>query len=102
MGLLLSLRLSSGEYLTLGDFFRKRYSPRIEKVAIIVIWAAAQMRTLGQVLAATSVLSLESAVPIAATSVIVYTFIGGLLGDVVTNLVQGVFFRLPPLCLTMC
>ena len=45
---------------TLGDLFRRRYSPRVEQVAVVlmiptsILWAGAQIRAFGQVLASAS------------------------------------------------
>ena len=42
---------------TLGDLFRRRYSPRVEQLAVVlmiptsILWAGAQIRAFGQVLA---------------------------------------------------
>ena len=100
MGVFLAVRLSAARFMTLGDLYRERFSPSVEKLAVCAIlpsslvWAAAQIRALGQVLSSTSGLSVDGAVLIAATVVITYTFIGGLMGDIVTDLVQGILLSL--------
>jgi len=95
LGLLLAARLRRGNYVTLGDYYRERYGPFIEKFAIFVmvpsslIWAAAQLRAFGQVLSATTTLSVTLAITLSAAFVLIYTFLGGLLGDIYTDLIQG-------------
>lgn len=80
---------------TLSDLFRQRYSPGVEKLATLmmvptsILWAGAQVRAFGQVLAASSPLTTDVAVGIAAMVVIAYTMMGGLLADAVTDLLQG-------------
>lgn len=96
MALLLAHRLRAGEHLTIGDFFRRRFGGAVEKGAIAilvptsVIWAAAQLMAFAQVLAVVAGLDTSVALIGATTLVIVYTFLGGLMGDVLTDLVQGV------------
>jgi Na+/proline symporter len=50
-----------------------------------VIWAAAQIRAFGQVLAANSQLGLAVAIALAAGLVAAYSVVGGLLADAVTE-----------------
>lgn len=96
LGALLSVRLATGNYLTLGDLFRQRFGPRAEKVLVLVlvpsslVWAGAQVRALGQVLTGATGIELEAAIAIGAAVSVVYTFFGGLLGDVLTDLIQGI------------
>jgi len=81
---------------TLADLFRLRFSPSVERFAVILIvptslfWAAAQVRAFGQVLSTASGLEVEVTVTIAAGVVIAYTMFGGLLADAWTDLVQGI------------
>jgi SSS family solute:Na+ symporter len=82
---------------TLGDLFRQRYSPRVEQLAVLlmiptsVLWAGAQIRAFGQVLASSSDgMSAEFGIAVAAVTVLVYTTVGGLLADAWTDLVQGI------------
>lgn len=80
---------------TLADLFRDRFSPGVERVAALlmiptsVLWAAAQIRAFGQVLASTSTLDVHLAIAVAAGVVILYTAMGGLLADAITDVVQG-------------
>ena len=81
---------------TLADLFRARYSPGVERLAAAlmipasVLWAAAQVRAFGQVLASVAELDLETATLVASSVAIAYTVAGGLLADAITDLVQGV------------
>ena len=96
MGLLFARALHARGLTTLVDLFRQRFSPRTELFAVVlmvpgsVLWAAAQVRAFGHVLAASSSLSVSVATTIAAVTVIVYTTAGGLLADAVTDVLQGV------------
>jgi SSS family transporter len=97
MGLFLAVRFSEGRFLTLGDLYRRRYGVPAERLAVAIIvpstliWGAAQVRALGHVLASTSALPVETAVLVSAVLVVAYTFVGGLMGDVATDVVQGLF-----------
>lgn len=100
LGLLLAGRLWRGHYLTLADFYRERYGWLVEKAAVWIlapsslIWAAAQVRAFAQVLSATTAISVDIALVIVAGFVIVYTCLGGFLGDVITDFVQGIIIFL--------
>ena len=59
-----------------------------------VLWAAAQVRAFGQVLASASELSLVFTITLAAVVVIAYTAIGGMWSNAVLDLVQGVVLLL--------
>ncbi|MBT8419389.1 MAG: sodium:solute symporter family protein [Gammaproteobacteria bacterium] len=95
MALLIAYQFRKRGYLTLGDFFRERYGRNVEVAAICIVvpasiaWAAAQLLAFGQVLVVVSDVDLDVALMTATGLVIVYTVLGGFLGDVVTDLVQG-------------
>ena len=95
MGILLAARLRRGRYVTLADYYRERYGSVIERFAIIIlvpsslIWAAAQLRAFGQIIAATTALQVTIAITLSAAFVLLYTYLGGILGDVYTDLIQG-------------
>jgi Na+/proline symporter len=82
--------------VTMADLFRNRYGVGVERLAAIVmiptslLWAAAQIRAFGQVLASTSELGIFAAITIAAGVVIIYTAVGGMWADAVTDLLQGI------------
>ena len=96
MGLVFAVPLWRRQLTTLADLFRTRYSVAVERFAAVVIipssvlWAAAQVRAFGYVLATSSTLEVNVAVGIAAGFTILYTMFGGLLVDAITDLIQGV------------
>jgi len=96
MGLVFAVPLWRLRLTTLGDFFRVRFSPAVERLAVLmivpgsVLWAAAQIRAFGQVLAVSSGLAVTGTITLAAAVVVLYTMFGGLLADVWTDLIQGV------------
>lgn len=81
--------------ITLADLFRARWGGGVERLAALimipssVMWAAAQIRAFGQILASVSEVGLLMAITLAALVVILYTAIGGMWADAVTDLVQG-------------
>ncbi len=81
--------------MTTADLFRTRFGGSAEKIAVLLMvptslfWAAAQIRAFGQILAASSSLEINVAITIAAGVVILYTMMGGLLADAMTDLLQG-------------
>src|SRR5688572_17485114 len=85
VGLFFARALWSRGLTTFADLFRKRYSPGVEKLVVImllpgsVIWAAAQVRAFGQVMSANSSLGLANAITLAAILVGAYSVVGGLL-----------------------
>jgi Na+/proline symporter len=96
MGFLFAAPLRRSGVLTLGDAFRARFAPSAEKLVLFflvpasVLWGAAQIRALGQILSVTSQLDFGLTVAIATAVVIVYTGTGGMRADVFTDLVQGI------------
>jgi Na+/proline symporter len=95
VGLLFAHALWSRGLTTFADLFRQRYSPGVEKLVVImllpgsVIWAAAQIRAFGQIMDANSSIGLKTAIVLAAVLVGVYSVVGGLLADAVTDVIQG-------------
>lgn len=96
MGLFFAAPLWRRRLTTLADLFRQRYSPTVERVAVLLmvpsglLWAAAQIRAFGQVLAASSGWEVTWTITLAAVVVVVYTISGGLLADAWTDLIQGI------------
>jgi SSS family transporter len=96
LGVFIAMPLWRRQYTTFGDLFRERYSPGVERLAVLlmvptsVLWAAAQIRAFGQVVSAVSDLEVSIAITAAACFVIVYTVAGGLLADVYTDFVQSI------------
>lgn len=95
LGLVFTVRLWRRQLTTLADFYRQRYSPGVERLAALLLiptslmWAAAQVRALGQVVSASSDFDVELAIAIAAGVVVVYTVYGGMLANAVTDVLQG-------------
>jgi len=95
-GVLLAAPLWRKGYVTFGDFFRDRFSPGVERLAVLMIlpgaliWAAAQIRAFGQIMGSAADLPVILTITVAAVLVIVYTSIGGLLADAMTDMVQGI------------
>ena len=80
---------------TLADLFRQRFGVRVERLAAVllipssVLWAAAQVRAFGQVIASASTIEVDAAIAMAAFFTVGYTAYGGLLADAVTDVLQG-------------
>ncbi|MBL8695244.1 MAG: sodium:solute symporter family protein [Planctomycetes bacterium] len=96
LGVFFAIPLWKSGATTLADLFAQRYSGSVSRIAAVlliptsILWAAAQIRAFGQVLASASTLSVEWGMGIAALIVILYTGVGGLLADVVTDFVQAI------------
>jgi Na+/proline symporter len=95
MGLFIAAPLWRRGLVTLADLFKQRYSPVVERtVAVLMIpssllWAAAQIRGFGGVVSSASGFEHEAGMMIGIAVVIVYTTLGGLRADAITDLVQG-------------
>lgn len=97
MGLFFAAAFWRSGIITLADLFQRRYGNAVERVAAVlliptsVLWAAAQIRAFGHVLAVASDGWLGDGAGIAAAALVVmlYTGFGGLLADVVTDVLQG-------------
>lgn len=100
MGLFFAAPLWRRKLTTFADLFRQRYSPGVERLAVLllvptsIMWAAAQIRALGQVISATSSFDVELAIALAAGVVVVYTVYGGLMADAIADVIQGVMVML--------
>jgi Na+/proline symporter len=100
MGLFFAAPLWRRQLTTFADLFRQRYGPGVERLAVLllvptsIMWAAAQIRALGQVISSSSSFDVELAIALAAGVVIVYTVYGGLMADAIADLIQGVMVML--------
>lgn len=96
-GVIFAVPLWRLKLTTLADLFRMRFGPGVERVAAALIiptsilWAAAQLRGFGHVLTTVTDLDINTAIGAAAVFCVLYTVLGGLLADAITDLVQGVF-----------
>jgi Na+/proline symporter len=81
---------------TFADFFRERYSRGVELAAALIMipsslfWAGAQLRGFAHVLGTVTPFDATLLLVAAAVFCVVYTTFGGLLADVITDMVQGV------------
>ncbi len=90
-------KIRSHGYVTIADFFRDRFGKHAEFVTAIVlvvisvIWAGAQLLAIAAILETT--LGLPGVITLfaAAGIVIFYSMFAGLIGDVVTDVIQGLF-----------
>ncbi|MBI1237689.1 MAG: sodium:solute symporter [Alphaproteobacteria bacterium] len=95
MALLIAGQFRKRGYVTLADFFRDRFGPRAETLAVLVaiptsvIWAAAQLLAMATLMAVVTGMGVVPMLLAATGLVIVYTSLGGLLGDVITDMMQG-------------
>jgi Na+/proline symporter len=96
MGTVFAAALWRRGYTTVADVVRVRFGVTAERFAVLlvaptsVMWAAAQIRAFGQVLALTAGVDPTIAITVAAAIVLLYTVSGGLLADALTDLVQGI------------
>ncbi len=105
-GAFFAARLWRTGAMTLADVYRTRFGRSAERVAAFVLippsilWSGAQIRALGQILSFQSPIGLETAIVVATVIAVLYTYLGGLLGDVWTDIVQGALVVLG-LCTTL-
>ena len=96
MGAFLAKPLWDRGLTTLADLFRMRFGTGVERLAAVllipssVLWAAAQVRAFGQVIASASTIEVDLAIALAAFFTVGYTAYGGLLADAVTDVLQGI------------
>ena len=95
MGLVFAVPLWRRGLTTFADLFRQRYGIAVERLAAVILippsilWAAAQLRAFGQVLASVTIgLDVELAIGIATGVALAYTVLGGLLADAITDLMH--------------
>lgn len=85
-----------GGYTTFADLFAQRFGKQTERFVAILFalsslpWAAVQFQAFGHVLALHAEVSLSTAILIGGLFLTIYTLLGGLLADAVTDLIQGV------------
>ena len=96
MGAVFAAALWRRGLMTVADLMRQRFGPGAERFTALllvptsIMWAGAQIRAFGQVLAVTAGVDADVAIAAAAGIVMLYTVSGGLLADVITDLVQGI------------
>lgn len=95
VGLLLAKPLWRRGLTTLADLYRTRFGVGVERLVAIllippsVLWAAAQIRAFGSVVALVGNINVSVGIAVAAAFVVAYTAFGGLLADAITDVVQG-------------
>lgn len=95
IALFFAYRLRSGGFITLADFLRDRFGSGTERLAALIIalsattWSAAQLFAFATIISSASDLPFTAALTGATLLVMSYTLFGGLAGDVVTDIVQG-------------
>jgi len=96
MGLFFAARLRTHGFTTLPDLFRERFGARTEALGALtiavtsLIWAAAQVQAFATVLSAITGATVDATLLFGAAVVILYTTMGGLRADVITDFVQGI------------
>lgn len=100
MGAVLAKPLWDRGLTTLADLYRMRFGTGVERLAAVllipssVLWAAAQVRAFGQVIATASTINVDVAILLAACFTVGYTAFGGLLADAVNDVLQGIVLTL--------
>lgn len=95
IGLFFAFRLRAGAHITIADFLRDRFGPGTEQLSAGVIalsattWSAAQLFAFAVILSGAAGIDFATALVGATLLVMTYTLFGGLAGDVVTDIVQG-------------
>jgi Na+/proline symporter len=96
MALFIAAQFRARGYVTLADFFRERFGRRAEiacvwlTIPISVIWAAAQLAALAALMKTALNVPPQATLIVAALIIMAYTTLGGLLGDVATDMAQSV------------
>jgi SSS family solute:Na+ symporter len=96
VGLFFARPLYRMNLLTIGDYYKKRFGRLVEMIVTICIvisylgWVAAQIKALGLVFNVVSggYLSVETGMIIGASSVLLYTLLGGMWAVAVTDFLQ--------------
>jgi len=99
-GLFIARKIWKSNYLTLSDFFLDRFGPKTCEIAVWIlsgsslIWGAAQLRAFGQVMSSLTMLPIEETLHYGLLFVVIYTFLGGLAGDIISDVIQAVVITL--------
>ena len=95
MATFIAFKLREAGVMTFVDFFRQRFGPTANMLAALLsipsslFWASAQLLALGFVVSEVTTLDLTTCLVIATAVIVAYTAVGGLFGDVITDIVQG-------------
>ncbi len=100
LGFLIATKIWNKNYSTLADFFHDRFGLKVEKLASFIliisslVWGAAQIRAMGQIVSATTQLPVDLTLLISFIVVLSYCLLGGLMGDILTDFIQGLILML--------
>src|SRR5689334_24013795 len=102
VGLFFARPLYRMNLLTIGDYYRKRYSRTVEMLTTLCIvisylgWVGAQIKALGLVFNVVSdgAISQSSGMVIGASTVLVYTMLGGMFSVAITDFIQMIIIVL--------
>lgn len=106
MALLVAYPLRKRAYTTINDFYSDRYGRTVELLVTVVvlptslIWAAAQMMAFGQIISVVSDVPVATGIISATALVTIYTFLGGMKSDILTDGLQGVILIVGLIALT--
>ena len=95
MATFIAYKMREAGVVTFVDFFRERFGETANWLAALltiptsVVWASAQLLAMGTIIADVTGLDFQFGLALGAMVVIIYTTVGGLLGDVITDIVQG-------------
>lgn len=95
LGLFIAFRLRSEGHMTLASFLGSRFGPQVEVAAALftamsaTVWAAAQLSALAVILSEATGLSIPAMLVASTAIVLIYAWVGGLKGDVITDVLQG-------------
>lgn len=95
-----AFRLRQGGYVTLASFLGSRFGPQVEMAAALftamgsTVWAAAQLSALAVILGEATGAEFAPMLLLSTGIVVVYAWLGGLKGDVVTDVLQGAVIML--------
>ncbi|NRA29290.1 MAG: hypothetical protein HRU11_03430 [Parvularculaceae bacterium] len=95
LALIFAVRLRKAGHMTIAGFLGSRFGSRVQVSASIVValsatvWASAQLNALAVIITESSGLPFLLSLMIGTGLVIGYTWIGGMKGDVATDVIQG-------------
>lgn len=93
--IIIAPKVWNDKYTTMGDFFKYKAGDLNEKLFIWIIlpssliWAAAQLKAFAHILSVVSGFPILPCLIFSICFVILYTLMGGFIGDVVTDVIQG-------------
>jgi SSS family solute:Na+ symporter len=102
VGLFFARPLYRMNLLTIGDYYRKRYSRPVEMLTTLCIvvsylgWVGAQIKALGLVFSVVSggAIDTQTGMIIGASTVLVYTVLGGMFSVAITDFIQMIIIVL--------